>query len=118
LTTHVSIFFLCKDSVFFLTLSEFKNRHLNLFCTQYIRTEWLYIISRFCLYEYTVSKMQFSCAMCFLQYIEDNLSVMSIGFLLSSPDDAIIWRGPKKNGMFLFCMKCEQMKRISGLATV
>lgn len=24
---------------------------------------------------------------------------MSIGFLLSSADDAIIWRGPKKNGM-------------------
>lgn len=24
---------------------------------------------------------------------------MSIGFLLSSPDDAVIWRGPKKNGM-------------------
>lgn len=24
---------------------------------------------------------------------------MSIGFLLGSPDDAIIWRGPKKNGM-------------------
>lgn len=34
-----------------------------------------------------------------IQYVEDNLSVMSIGFLLSSPDDAIIWRGPKKNGM-------------------
>lgn len=32
-------------------------------------------------------------------YIEDNLSLMSIGFLLSGPDDAIIWRGPKKNGM-------------------
>uniref|UniRef100_A0A3P8WPI2 NUBP iron-sulfur cluster assembly factor 1, cytosolic n=1 Tax=Cynoglossus semilaevis TaxID=244447 RepID=A0A3P8WPI2_CYNSE len=32
-------------------------------------------------------------------YVEDNLSVMSIGFLLSSPDDAVIWRGPKKNGM-------------------
>ncbi|XP_037033359.1 cytosolic Fe-S cluster assembly factor NUBP1 homolog [Bradysia coprophila] len=32
-------------------------------------------------------------------YIEDNLSVMSIGFLLGSADDAIIWRGPKKNGM-------------------
>ena len=32
-------------------------------------------------------------------YIEDNLSLMSIGFLLSSADDAIIWRGPKKNGM-------------------
>jgi Mrp family chromosome partitioning ATPase len=24
---------------------------------------------------------------------------MSIGFLLSSPDDAVIWRGPKKNGL-------------------
>lgn len=32
-------------------------------------------------------------------FIEDNLSLMSIGFLLNSPDDAIIWRGPKKNGM-------------------
>ncbi|KAF7283750.1 hypothetical protein GWI33_023000 [Rhynchophorus ferrugineus] len=32
-------------------------------------------------------------------YVDDNLSVMSIGFLLASPDDAIIWRGPKKNGM-------------------
>ncbi|XP_064218590.1 cytosolic Fe-S cluster assembly factor NUBP1 isoform X3 [Aotus nancymaae] len=32
-------------------------------------------------------------------YMEDNLGVMSVGFLLSSPDDAVIWRGPKKNGM-------------------
>ncbi|NP_001015835.1 cytosolic Fe-S cluster assembly factor nubp1 [Xenopus tropicalis] len=32
-------------------------------------------------------------------YVEDNLAVMSVGFLLSSPDDAVIWRGPKKNGM-------------------
>ncbi|KAG5672677.1 hypothetical protein PVAND_002788 [Polypedilum vanderplanki] len=32
-------------------------------------------------------------------FIEENLSLMSIGFLLDSPDDAIIWRGPKKNGM-------------------
>eukprot|EP00074_Homo_sapiens_P099441 XP_016878741.1 cytosolic Fe-S cluster assembly factor NUBP1 isoform X1 [Homo sapiens] len=32
-------------------------------------------------------------------YVEDNLGVMSVGFLLSSPDDAVIWRGPKKNGM-------------------
>jgi len=24
---------------------------------------------------------------------------MSVGFLLSSPDDAVIWRGPKKNGL-------------------
>ncbi|XP_017783555.1 PREDICTED: cytosolic Fe-S cluster assembly factor NUBP1 homolog [Nicrophorus vespilloides] len=32
-------------------------------------------------------------------YVEDNLSVMSIGFLLGSQDAAVIWRGPKKNGM-------------------
>lgn len=32
-------------------------------------------------------------------YIDDNLSLMSIGFLLGSQDEAIIWRGPKKNGM-------------------
>lgn len=32
-------------------------------------------------------------------FIDDNLSLMSIGFLLASQDDAVIWRGPKKNGM-------------------
>ena len=37
---------------------------------------------------------------CLLQYVDDNLAVMSIGFLLSSPDDAVIWRGPKKNGVW------------------
>jgi len=36
--------------------------------------------------------------LCCYQYMEDNLGVMSVGFLLSSPDDAVIWRGPKKNG--------------------
>jgi hypothetical protein len=36
-----------------------------------------------------------------LQYVDDNLGVMSVGFLLSSPDDAVIWRGPKKNGLSL-----------------
>ena len=34
----------------------------------------------------------------FFQYVSDNLAVMSIGFLLNSGDDAVIWRGPKKNG--------------------
>jgi Mrp family chromosome partitioning ATPase len=29
----------------------------------------------------------------------DNLNVMSIGFLLNNKDDAVIWRGPKKNGL-------------------
>ncbi|XP_074638959.1 cytosolic Fe-S cluster assembly factor NUBP1 homolog [Acropora palmata] len=32
-------------------------------------------------------------------YVEDNLGVMSVGFLLASPSDAVIWRGPKKNGL-------------------
>lgn len=30
---------------------------------------------------------------------QSNLKVMSIGFLLSSPESAVIWRGPKKNAM-------------------
>lgn len=25
---------------------------------------------------------------------------MSIGFLLANPSDAVIWRGPKKNGIY------------------
>jgi Mrp family chromosome partitioning ATPase len=32
-------------------------------------------------------------------YVEDNLGVMSIGFMLPSADDAIIWRGPRKVGL-------------------
>lgn len=32
-------------------------------------------------------------------YVDDNLSVMSIGFLLQSDTDAVIWRGPRKNGL-------------------
>ena len=32
-------------------------------------------------------------------YVENNLAVMSIGFLLPNPDDAVIWRGPRKNGL-------------------
>ncbi|CAG8782934.1 5644_t:CDS:2, partial [Acaulospora morrowiae] len=32
-------------------------------------------------------------------YVQDNLGVMSIGFMLPDPDDAVIWRGPKKNGL-------------------
>eukprot|EP01124_Arcella_intermedia_P021660 TRINITY_DN3077_c0_g1_i1.p1 TRINITY_DN3077_c0_g1~~TRINITY_DN3077_c0_g1_i1.p1 ORF type:complete len:320 (+),score=71.00 TRINITY_DN3077_c0_g1_i1:28-987(+) len=32
-------------------------------------------------------------------YVEDNLAVVSIGFLLNEPNQAIIWRGPKKNTM-------------------
>lgn len=32
-------------------------------------------------------------------YASDNLAIMSCGFLLGSLDDAVIWRGPKKNSM-------------------
>lgn len=32
-------------------------------------------------------------------YVTENLAVMSIGFLLPNPDDAVIWRGPRKNGL-------------------
>eukprot|EP00892_Ulva_mutabilis_P009865 jgi/Ulvmu1/7250/UM035_0037.1 len=32
-------------------------------------------------------------------YVQENLGVMSIGFLLPNPDDAVIWRGPRKNGI-------------------
>lgn len=32
-------------------------------------------------------------------YVADNLGVMSIGFMLPSQDDAVIWRGPRKNGL-------------------
>mmetsp|Transcript_16781 Transcript_16781/g.25218 ORF Transcript_16781/g.25218 Transcript_16781/m.25218 type:complete len:360 (+) Transcript_16781:40-1119(+) len=32
-------------------------------------------------------------------YVDDNLGVMSIGFMLPTSDDAIIWRGPRKNGL-------------------
>lgn len=32
-------------------------------------------------------------------YVEDNLGVMSIGFMLPSKDEAVIWRGVRKTGL-------------------
>lgn len=32
-------------------------------------------------------------------YVRDNLGVMSIGFMLPNKDEAVIWRGPRKNGL-------------------
>ena len=32
-------------------------------------------------------------------YVQDNLGVMSVGFMLPSANDAVLWRGPKKNGL-------------------
>lgn len=31
-------------------------------------------------------------------YVEENLGVMSIAFMLGDADDPVIWRGPRKNG--------------------
>jgi Mrp family chromosome partitioning ATPase len=32
-------------------------------------------------------------------WLDDALGVMSVGFMLPGDDDAVIWRGPKKNGL-------------------
>ena len=32
-------------------------------------------------------------------WVSDNLGVMSVQFMLPNKDDAVIWRGPKKNGL-------------------
>ncbi|OAF70384.1 hypothetical protein A3Q56_01895 [Intoshia linei] len=40
--------------------------------------------------------------------VSDNISLMSVGFLLSSPDQALIWNGNRKNGMILSFLKQVQ----------
>lgn len=35
---------------------------------------------------------------------EKNLALMSIGFLLEDPDEAVVWRGPKKTGVYFRCI--------------
>lgn len=35
-------------------------------------------------------------------YVEDNLALVSIGFMLNDANQAVIWRGPKKNSMSIF----------------
>lgn len=32
-------------------------------------------------------------------YVQENLCAMSVGFMLPSSSDAVMWRGPKKNGL-------------------
>lgn len=48
-------------------------------------------------------------------YVDDNLSVMSIGFLLNDPNDAVIWRGAKKHGTVL-CSPLIQLSSSSSSA--
>jgi len=38
-------------------------------------------------------------------YVQDNLCAMSVGFMLPSSHDAIMWRGPKKNGLIAQFLK-------------
>ncbi|KAH8832625.1 P-loop containing nucleoside triphosphate hydrolase protein [Flagelloscypha sp. PMI_526] len=38
-------------------------------------------------------------------YVQDNLGVMSIGFMLPSSQSAVMWRGPKKNGLIAQFLK-------------
>lgn len=45
-------------------------------------------------------------------YAEDNLAVMSIGFMLPDPDEAVIWRGPNKNGMIKQFLKSVDWGRL------
>lgn len=45
-------------------------------------------------------------------YVTDNLGVMSIGFLLPSRDDAVIWRGPRKNGLIKQFLKVWQLSEM------
>lgn len=32
-------------------------------------------------------------------WLSENLGVMSIGFMLPDVDDAVVWRGPRKDGL-------------------
>lgn len=46
-------------------------------------------------------------------YIKDNLSVMSVSFFLEKDESAVIWRGPKKNGLikqFLRDVEWDQLE--------
>lgn len=38
-------------------------------------------------------------------WVSDNLGVMSVQFMLPNRDDAVIWRGPKKNGLIKTFLK-------------
>ena len=38
-------------------------------------------------------------------YVADNLCAMSVGFLLPRASDAVMWRGPRKNGLIAQFLK-------------
>lgn len=41
---------------------------------------------------------------------EKSLALMSIGFLLEDPDEAVVWRGPKKTGKLFSYSSVSQEK--------
>lgn len=50
-------------------------------------------------------------------FVSDNLGVMSIGFMLSNQDDAVIWRGPRKNGLIKQFLKDVDWGQLDYLAS-
>lgn len=63
--------------------------------TNALKGEWITIV-------YTINiTMNMLCPIRWIPVYTDSskkLGVMSIGFLLQNKDDAVVWRGPKKNG--------------------
>jgi Mrp family chromosome partitioning ATPase len=49
---------------------------------------------------------------------EQRLGVLSIGFLLGSKEEAVIWRGPKKNCIFKILLFSSNQNLINRLLTV
>ena len=49
---------------------------------------------------------------------DQRLAVMSIGFLLNSRDDAVVWRGPKKNGIWYLIQPFSSQIKFVVLLTV
>lgn len=46
---------------------------------------------------------------------QKSLALMSIGFLMEDPDEAVVWRGPKKTGtLFYTCTKTVLIKTCGG----
>lgn len=49
---------------------------------------------------------------------QKGLALMSIGFLLEDPDEAVVWRGPKKTGTLLSHCVGPQVRGPSHLLTL
>jgi Mrp family chromosome partitioning ATPase len=51
-------------------------------------------------------------------YVTENLGVMSIGFMLTDPNEAVVWRGPRKNGLIKQFLKDVDWGTLDYLARV